>query len=628
MTTKAYSYIRFSSPEQAEGDSYRRQIEAAEKYAREKGLELVRDDEYAYFDKGVSAFTGENLKGGSLGRFLEHVKGGDIQGGSYLLVESLDRLSRQNPIDAFGLFVEILRAGITIVTVMESQCQSYTKDADTALIMYAVMQMAGAHTESARKSSRVRDAWGNKKRLAQEERKPLGGGCPLWLKYVKDEDRYELIQDRVGVVKIIFELSIQGYGRGRIAKYLNEKGIAPWKARKKSESALWGTSSVAKVLNNRGVLGEYHPHKRIYNEKSDKYERLADGEVVKGFYPAIISEEDFYRAHASSTERRITKQTKTGGNFSNIFQGVANCSFCGASMVLVNKGKSPKGSKYLCCSKAKVGGCYYHGYRYELAERIFMESLLKVPSLTLVQEDFERVEREIAVKSEKYQELEKQRLSLKEALKKSGTSLVTLVEAVSELEEESGVIWNELEKLKEKRSAGNLVRDRDGFLAELDLESYEGRYRANKLFVRLGIKFRFECLQKSKAEVSELGRLVYEQLHGKKPSKGQRNDILDSLWTEKFHVYQRNQLLMEWEASRSQKHFRPRLMAPLKAAVDQGDYEGNEVGHLVAVMDVVAERVLRAPDFNDGELEEIFSREAEKVLKEMSEDEKPPRQGI
>ena len=37
---RAYSYIRFSSPEQARGDSRRRQIEASRAYADEHGLEM------------------------------------------------------------------------------------------------------------------------------------------------------------------------------------------------------------------------------------------------------------------------------------------------------------------------------------------------------------------------------------------------------------------------------------------------------------------------------------------------------------------------------------------------------------------------------------------------------------
>ena len=33
---KAFSYIRFSSPEQAKGDSFRRQTDAAEEWARKR----------------------------------------------------------------------------------------------------------------------------------------------------------------------------------------------------------------------------------------------------------------------------------------------------------------------------------------------------------------------------------------------------------------------------------------------------------------------------------------------------------------------------------------------------------------------------------------------------------------
>lgn len=49
---KAYSYIRFSSPEQAKGDSYRRQREAALAYCQEQGLELAATNEYTFFDRG------------------------------------------------------------------------------------------------------------------------------------------------------------------------------------------------------------------------------------------------------------------------------------------------------------------------------------------------------------------------------------------------------------------------------------------------------------------------------------------------------------------------------------------------------------------------------------------------
>jgi Resolvase, N terminal domain len=78
---KAYSYVRFSTPDQAKGDSYRRQSEAANEYARRHGL--VLDTELTLTDLGVSAFRGANAETGALSVFLEAVKDGTIAPGSY-----------------------------------------------------------------------------------------------------------------------------------------------------------------------------------------------------------------------------------------------------------------------------------------------------------------------------------------------------------------------------------------------------------------------------------------------------------------------------------------------------------------------------------------------------------------
>lgn len=73
---KAYSYIRFSTTKQAQGDSYRRQIQQAIDYCTEHNLQL---DEKAIEDFGVSAFRGSNRIDGALGRFIEAVKEGQLR---------------------------------------------------------------------------------------------------------------------------------------------------------------------------------------------------------------------------------------------------------------------------------------------------------------------------------------------------------------------------------------------------------------------------------------------------------------------------------------------------------------------------------------------------------------------
>ncbi|WP_390622906.1 hypothetical protein ACEQUB_00912 [Ralstonia syzygii] len=113
----AYSYIRFSTPEQIRGDSLRRQLEASAKYAADHALAL--DQSLNVRDLGVSAFTGSNIERGALGQFVAAIDEGRVQPDSYLLVESLDRLSRLPVTEALAVFQSIINRGITIVTLVD-----------------------------------------------------------------------------------------------------------------------------------------------------------------------------------------------------------------------------------------------------------------------------------------------------------------------------------------------------------------------------------------------------------------------------------------------------------------------------------------------------------------------------
>jgi len=87
MTSIAYSYIRFSTGDQARGDSERRQIARCRDYCQREGLTL---SEETFTDRGKSGFKGEHTgAGGQLGRFLGLVKEGRIARGGTLVVEDL-----------------------------------------------------------------------------------------------------------------------------------------------------------------------------------------------------------------------------------------------------------------------------------------------------------------------------------------------------------------------------------------------------------------------------------------------------------------------------------------------------------------------------------------------------------
>ena len=99
----AHSYLRFSSPQQATGDSIRRQTEAREKWlAAHPGVEL--DHSLVMTDAGRSAFKRQDWATYALAEFVKHIKSGRVESGSFLLVENLDRLSREDAGTATELF--------------------------------------------------------------------------------------------------------------------------------------------------------------------------------------------------------------------------------------------------------------------------------------------------------------------------------------------------------------------------------------------------------------------------------------------------------------------------------------------------------------------------------------------
>lgn len=198
--SRAYSYIRMSTDLQLKGDSRRRQLEVSTAYAAAHDLDLVDDTQLE--DIGISAFKGANIKEGALGRFLDAAKAGKIERGSFLLVESLDRLSRQEVRKSLAIFLNIIDAGINIVTLADNR--TYTADNTQEIdLITSLVIMSRAHEESRTKSQRVGAAWANKR--AQATTRPLTKWCPAWLRLSDDRKSYVIIEDRATIVRTIFE---------------------------------------------------------------------------------------------------------------------------------------------------------------------------------------------------------------------------------------------------------------------------------------------------------------------------------------------------------------------------------------------------------------------------------------
>lgn len=393
MKIKAYSYIRFSTEEQAKGSSLTRQAALSEKYADENNLDL--DTTLNMKDLGISAYRGDNITHGALGSFIEAINTNKVEKGSYLLVESLDRLSRKKVVDALAQFINILNAGITIVTLSDNKKYDLETLNETDLIISLTI-MSRAHEESKIKGQRVTAAWKTKKDNIAT--KKLTKWAPKWLYLSDDMTKFYVHEDRNEIINNIFEWSASGLGITLIIQKLETLGIQPWSSIKANEPIRkvpkrWHASYIQRVLSDRTVLGEY---KMRSNEVANGYT------VIKDYYPRVVSDELFYSVQAARTSRNVRLTGKGAGRkgkyISNIFSGLAYCGYslddnignhrCSGTnerMLYTNKGKH---LTYIQCSRQKSGnsGCSEcrKMWRYKSFETSFLTHINNIDISTLM----------------------------------------------------------------------------------------------------------------------------------------------------------------------------------------------------------------------------------------------------
>jgi DNA invertase Pin-like site-specific DNA recombinase len=290
---RAYSYLRFSTPEQAQGDSARRQIDLAARYAATHNLTL--DTTLRLHDEGISGFRGANVRRGALGAFLKAVDDGDVPEGSFLLVENLDRLSRQNPWDAFPIFQQIIGAGVTVVTLFDGKVYEQADlRANPMRILESLFVMVRANEESETKSRRGKAVWGAKRSRAGT--KPLTARLPHWLRM--EEDRKIIpIPERVIIVRRIVAAFLNGTGQQRIAETLNREKVPMF-----GTGAMWHRSYVSKVLTSPALIGTLVPREVVYESGRRTRKAL---EAVEGYFPSVVSREEWGDCGFRRTRPRI-----------------------------------------------------------------------------------------------------------------------------------------------------------------------------------------------------------------------------------------------------------------------------------------------------------------------------------
>jgi len=426
---RCYSYTRFSTPVQASGDSLRRQTERSLAWAKSHGH--VLDDSLHLHDAGVSAWKGDNLTSGKLGGFIKACDEGTVERGSILIIESLDRLSRQGVRLALRLFLDILERGITIVTLQpEHIFENDTLDEMSLII--AIVVMGRANEESAMKSYRGKASWESKRKQASIRK--ITAKCPLWMILSEDKTHFDLISERVDAVKKIFELSCSGLGGMKIVKYLHAH-VPPFKK-------VWSKTSIRRILSDRSVLGEYQPHTGSVKHKN----RKPIGEPLLNYYPRIISDDVFYHAQKSLKDNLVQRGRK-GNNITNLFTGLVRDTF-GGIMAVVSKDR-----RVLVSYEATRGRGDFVSFPYEFFEIGIMRWLKELRSEDVITHKRD-VNDKLAASQGKLDALTDRISKIKRELK-SEDDIEPLMAILRELDNDRKMLVKEIATIKEQLASTN-----------------------------------------------------------------------------------------------------------------------------------------------------------------------------
>lgn len=356
--TNCYIYLRFSTPRQERGSSKDRQLEDCRAFIARKGWVEVGVVE----DLGRSAWKGVHLKSGNLGKFAQRIFDGDLEPG-IILVENLDRLSRQKPRITQRWMEDICDRGWKIASVKGDKVYDARGLEDNIMdILDVLYQGKAANDYVETLSVRSKGSYRDRLKAARIDNTAVHSVGPAWLKAVGKRPNivWEPISERVKVVHEIFDMTIAGKPPWAIAREFNERPDCP-----SFTGKLWERTAIVKIIRNPAIEGD-----RVIGEGKNS---IPTGEVLRGYYGEPILPLDKVAQARDMLNRRRRGSGRNSGAVNNLFGQKIRCGACNGRMMLMGYQ-----SRYLTCYEASRGsGCINKTtYKYRPFEAAALNAVL------------------------------------------------------------------------------------------------------------------------------------------------------------------------------------------------------------------------------------------------------------
>lgn len=321
------AYCRVSSDSEDQLHSFAAQIRYYTEYTqRNTGYRLV--DIYA--DEGITGTSME--KRNEFHRLIRDCKKGLID---RIIVKSVSRFARNT---------EELLAALRMLSELGVSVYFEEQGIDTAIMnseMIVTFPGMAAQQESVTISGNIR--WSYKKRMESGE---FNCQYPAYGFNLVD-GQLEINETEAVIVRRIFNLYLQGYGKQSIANILNDEGVCRRHNQKK-----WYTYTVSYILNNERYMGDALLQKSYTTEGLPFKKVRNKGErpqyYVENSNPAIVSRET-YDAVQSLQKQRSKNIGRKKADY--LLTGILRCPDCGR----VFRRQIVKGKAYWICSGQSSG---------------------------------------------------------------------------------------------------------------------------------------------------------------------------------------------------------------------------------------------------------------------------------
>ena len=355
----AIIYGRVSSGKQLRGKGLRRQIAGAYAWiARHPELNIRVDAEKE--DEARSAWSAEHTgEDGAFGTILRQVQSGMLRPPLMLIVEHLDRMSREDEWKAQEQLAGLINRGILVATTQDDKI--YSKESGIADLILSIVIMSAAHGQSENTSERVSKTKRMHVEAAMITKHVLHQNVPGWMQVAeaisptnRATRRYVLIDRHAATVLEIFQMGLH-HGAGYICSWLIANNVPAM-----GRTGKWNIRHVRRILHSRAVLGHLESRHGL----------------IENIYLPVpgISEDLWLRVQAAQRHRRdnLVGGYKLGSH-NNLLAGIGVCTACGGKMRINARG----GRRYYeCANHVVLKNCDNRSrYRVDRVEDAMFEHL-------------------------------------------------------------------------------------------------------------------------------------------------------------------------------------------------------------------------------------------------------------